>query len=323
MGQHERIVNSIWVIDLGGTIAGNGRPDPAIRPARGSTGSRHDESATAGNNTGSLSGTERTIVAKVVSLYLYPVKGLSPQEADRLAVTPDAGLGDDRRYALALGSTNFAPDDPAPLDKRHFLMLQRNESLAALKTRVDTVSAMMSIETPSGEQISADFGDPQGRALVEDFFWAYAGKACEGRPRLVEAAGHKFTDVSVVSPEMMKAVSVINLASVRDLGEREGRAIDPLRFRANIYVDGLPAWDELGWVGRAVSIGSAQFHCAMVTKRCAAIDVAPSRGVRDMHLPKALMAHYGHPNCGIYLEITAAGSFACGDAIAARPNGLG
>lgn len=38
----------------------------------------------------------------------------------------------------------------------------------------------------------------------------------------------------------MNVVSVINLESVRDLERRTAHEIDPLRFRANVYVDGLP-----------------------------------------------------------------------------------
>ena len=40
---------------------------------------------------------------------------------------------------------------------------------------------------------------------------------------------------------------LVNLASVRALEEKLGRAVDPLRFRPNIVIDGAPAWSELEW----------------------------------------------------------------------------
>ena len=114
--------------------------------------------------------------------------------------------------------------------------------------------------------------EPTGRAAIGDFFAAYLGI---DRPRLVRAAGHKFTDVSVVSPAMMRAVSVINLASVRALEQALGRTLDPLRFRANIYCDGLPAWSELDWVEKEIAIGPVRMRGMLRTRRCAATNVNP------------------------------------------------
>ena len=225
----------------------------------------------------------------VTGLYRYPIKGLSPQAEASLDMVVGEGLPSDRRFALALGSTSFDPAAPAPLDKGFFLMLRRDERLAALKTRYDADSGRLSIVTPGGGLFEADLGSAAGRSETERFFHDYVGEACEGRPRLVEAEGHKFTDISVISPEMMRAISLINVASVRDLAARYGRPLDPLRFRANIHLDGVEAWDELGWTGRELSIGSVRFRGVLRTRRCAAVDVNPTTGARDTHLPKALV----------------------------------
>ncbi len=249
----------------------------------------------------------------IAALYRYPVKGLSPQAEDHLAVTAAAGLADDRRFALALGTTVFDPEHPLPLEKGHFLMLRRNEALAALATRFE--GGTLSIAAPRRDALVADLRTPEGRASVERFFDDYVGDASEGGTRLVEGAGHKFTDVSHLSPAMMKAVSVVNLASVRDLARRSGLAIDPLRFRANIHLEGLPAWAEMDWLDHDVAIGSARFRCVRLTQRCGAIDVDPATGARDMNLTKALVSLYGHPYCGVYLEVVGDGAFDLGAAV--------
>lgn len=254
--------------------------------------------------------------ASVSELFHYPIKGLSPQQGTSLDVTAESGLvGADRRFALALGTTQFDPQHPEPLDKGYFLMLRRDESLAALKTVFDAETGDLSIVKPDGATFRANIEEAAGREAVEDFFAAYLGTACQGRPKLVEAAGHKFTDVSVISPAMMRAVSVINLASVRDLEMRYGRPVHPLRFRANIYLDGLAPWEELQWVGRDVAIGSARFRCVLRTKRCAAIDVDPETGLRDTALPKAIFKNYGHPDCGVYFEVSGDGTVEVGDEV--------
>ena len=51
--------------------------------------------------------------------------------------------------------------------------------------------------------------------------------------------------------------------------------------------------------------------------RCAAVNVDPDTGARDLAIPHALMRRLGHTDCGIYAEVIAGGTIAAGDAIAA------
>lgn len=252
----------------------------------------------------------------VAQLFRYPVKGLSPQAESSVAIVAGEGLPGDRRFALALGGTKFDPAAPEPLDKGHFRMLRRDTALASLRTHFDPGSERLTIVEADGTEIVADLRTEHGRTITEDFFHAFLGG---DRPHLVEAPGHKFTDVSVISPEMMRAVSMINLASVRELSARCGTNLDPRRFRANLYIDGLTAWKELDWVGREVAIGSTRLRCVLRTKRCAAVDVDPVTARRDTHLPKDLMRNYGHPDCGIYLEVIEGGLLRIDDKLHVLP----
>ena len=56
-----------------------------------------------------------------------------------------------------------------------------------------------------------------------------------GAPKIVHAPGHSFSDVAA------KCVHIVNLASVRELERMLGRPVDPLRFRANLYLEGAAA----------------------------------------------------------------------------------
>jgi hypothetical protein len=147
---------------------------------------------------------------------------------------------------------------------------------------------------------------------VEDFFADYLGDA-KLSPRLVNAKGHKFTDISVVSPEKMRAISIINLSSVRALEQAVGKPIDPLRFRANIYIDDVPAWAEFDWMEKRVSIGSAKARIVMRTRRCAATQVNPSTAERDLDIPKLIKQHFGHMDMGVYAEVSGDGVAAIGE----------
>ncbi len=258
-------------------------------------------------------------MAEVTALYRYPVKGLSAEPLARLTLARASGLAFDREYALALGDTIFDPEHPEPLDKGFFLMLRSNAVLAALSTRFDPETGQLTVIRDGATMLDEDLTSAAGRAAVERFFEAYVGPAAKGRPRLVRAADHKFTDGSVISPAFMRAVSLINLASVRALEERTGEAIHPLRFRANIYVDGLEPWAEMDWVGREVSIGGLRLRGLARTPRCAAVDVNPETAARDTHLPRALKRHFGHVDLGLYLEVLADGAVGVGDRMAVVP----
>jgi uncharacterized protein len=250
---------------------------------------------------------------KIIDLYRYPLKGLSPEVLRMVELTRADGVPHDREYAVALGTTQFDEENPAPLEKGHFLMLRSNEQLASLSSRFDIASNELVIKCSGRRVVSGNLTTDEGRRAVETFFIHYLGPATKGRPRVVRSRGHKFTDASFLSPNLMTAVSVINLASVRALGSAIGEHINPLRFRGNIYIDGLDPWEELSWADREVTLGSVRLRGRCRTRRCAAVNVNPETAERDLNLPKAIMQHFGHTDLGAYLEVLDDGVIAVGD----------
>jgi uncharacterized protein len=49
--------------------------------------------------------------------------------------------------------------------------------------------------------------------------------------------------------------------------------------------------------------------------RCAATNVDPDTGIRDLTIPHTLMQRFGHGDCGVYGEVVNGGTIATGDAI--------
>jgi MOSC domain-containing protein len=95
-----------------------------------------------------------------------------------------------------------------------------------------------------------------------------------------------------------------------------GLPVHPLRFRANLYVSGWPAWHEFDLLGRTLAIGDIRLKVVKRITRCAAVNVDPETAARDLDIPPALMRRLGHNECGVYAEVTAAGTLGVGDAIA-------
>jgi uncharacterized protein YcbX len=260
----------------------------------------------------------------VVAFYRYPVKGLSAEPLASVDIQPGRGVPGDRIWALARPDTAFDPDNPAPLPKTRFLALVKDEELARLRTSYNAVTGVLTIIDGAGgdEPFSARIAEADGARATADYF-ARLGLASLGgsRPRLVAGSDtHRFTDVSVVSAEYMHAISVINLASVRDLAERLGREVHPLRFRANIYIDGVPPGAELDWVGRRLRLGTVETEVLKRTTRCMATAVDPLTAARDLHVPRELAQHYGHTDCGIYVAARSWGTVRAGDPVIVGPS---
>lgn len=249
------------------------------------------------------------------SIYRYPVKGLSPEPMKSVALKAGGGVPRDRELALTNGGWAYEPDTYRPRPKTDFLMLMQHESLAALRTRVSEDGLSLSVGMSEGRTLDVALDDKVALERLSDFFAAYLPVKVEGRPRLIRAHGHRFTDVSVVSAALMQSVSLINLASVRDLGVRIGRELNPLRFRANFYYDGGEPWEELGWLDREIHLGSLRARVVRRTSRCAATNVDPDTGVRDLGIPLALVKNFRHGDMGVYVEMLEGGVLRPGDGL--------
>lgn len=245
----------------------------------------------------------------IKALYRYPVKGLSPQALARTALAVGQTVPADRLYAIENGPIGFDPAAPAYFPKQRFLMLMRNERLAALKTDYDEASHTLTIHHEGREAARGDLRTAEGRATIERFFAAYCADELRGPPKVLYGDGHSFSDVA------KKVVSIINLGSVAAVEAACGAPVDPLRFRANIYVSGWPAWHEFDLIDRTLAVGGTRLKVVKRIVRCAATNVDPQSGVRDLTIPKTLMQSFDHMDCGVYAEVVSAGEVAVGDQI--------
>ena len=249
------------------------------------------------------------MTAKIESLYRYPVKGLSPEPVTRATLKAGDYFPGDRLFAVENGPSGFDPAAPQHQSKIKFLMLMHNERLATLRTRYEDATGTLTIEQEGRSAVRADLATKEGRLAVEAFFRRFMPTELRGPPKLLQAEGHSFSNVPA------KVVSVINLASVAAIGTAIGAPVHPLRFRANLYVEGWPAWHEFDLLEREIAIGGARLKVTKRTLRCPATEVDPDTGVRDLAIPTTLMQTYGHADCGVYAQVIAGGEVAVGDAI--------
>jgi len=247
----------------------------------------------------------------VEMLTRHPVKGFTPEQVQSVTLAPGSGFPWDRSFAVEDGPSGFDPNAPGHVSKQKFTVLAKIPAVARVRTRFDDASQTFHAEAPDAAPIAARLDTNEGRDAFAAWLTDVLRDDIRGPLRVLPApGGHRFFD----HPQGL--VSLINLASVRDIERRIGRHVDPLRFRANIYVSGWPAWSELETENRTLTSGDTRMRVFKPITRCAATHVDPDTGARDIEMVETLHREYGHLLCGLYLHVEQGGELKVGDAAA-------
>jgi GntR family transcriptional regulator/MocR family aminotransferase len=242
------------------------------------------------------------------NIYRYPIKGLSAQPLVQIELEARKPFPNDRVFALVRPGAPFDTSEPRWGKKGLFVMLMLEEALARVRTTLDVETLQLTVTQDNHRLLVADLDEDGARRRVEELIWQLV-PALRGAPTLVRARDGHFMD----KPD--NVISLINLATVRSLEEQWGYKIDPLRFRANFYIDGARPWEEFEWVGSDIRIGDGLFRVDRRNGRCGATNVNPETGRRDLDLPASLRAAFGHKELGIYLVAREGGHVAIGDSV--------
>ena len=248
---------------------------------------------------------------RVEHIYRYPVKGFSAEAMEEVTLKPGECLPHDREFALAQADSPFDPAAPSWMRKTNFACLMANAGLARLHTAYDPKSGQLAIRPPDGPPLVADIRSAAGRALVEDYVTEFMAEEARGRLRFVEAPGYNFTDIP------QKSVSIISLASLAALERAHGMRLDPLRFRANIYVSGGEEWSDFDLMGQEIQLGQARLRVWKRIVRCPATEVNLETAERDARPPRVLRENFGHADLGVQAEVLDGGRVCVGDALEA------
>lgn len=244
---------------------------------------------------------------KLTAINCFPVKGLSAQSMTSTRLQVDRPIAGDRRFALARGGVAIAASAQTWLSKGHFLQLSRHPRLATLVSNFDTDSEVLTILRRDRQVSRGKISEPLGCALIEQFFTAYLSDSISAPPKLLDGRANWFSD------RREGLLSLINLASLRDIERVTGSVIDHNRFRGNLIVESDDAWTENTWAGKKIQLGNTQLTVVEPIERCAAVNVNPQDGQRDMNLLHDLERGFGHRNCGVFLRVTQSGQIAVRD----------
>lgn len=237
----------------------------------------------------------------VVALYRHPIKGFTPEALESLTVQADGRVAGDRVLAFRFADAAI-PEDHDGLDywpKSKGLSLQDFPALAALRMSYDDSAHRVRIEHDGSLLVEAEL-DEDGRAALVSAVTEVVLSTREGR-RLQRPGRLPLVLVGdgVTSRFQDRARGYVSLHSHGStralggaLGDAHGVPADDRRFRSNVVIEGVDAWEELGWSGE-VRIGTVTFHAAGPIVRCLATHANPDTGVRDAKVLTTLTGNLG------------------------------
>ena len=125
-----------------------------------------------------------------------------------------------------------------------------------------------------------------------------------------------FFDTSISNKTILThSVSLLNLKSIEDFQNKINQKIESQRFRGNIIVEGIQAWEEQNWIGKIIKINDISFRVEKNIPRCVAINLKPNTDDNSLNLLQSLKKNYNHFDMGIYLTALDNGNISIGDII--------
>lgn len=238
-------------------------------------------------------------------LFRHPVKGLGEEALDSVDLAKGKPFPWDRRWAVAHGNapavTGWAPP-------KTFVNQNRVSRLAQINVRFNPRNHLLELTHPDAPDLSIQPGTPDGDdALAEWIEPLVEGTVLSGPFLIYAQPDGAFTDFEETD------ISIGSEASRRALGEIAGSELAHIRFRMNLWLEGLAPWEEFDLVGREVEVGSARLKIIERVKRCAATTANPASGQRDVQIPALLHEKFGHMDFGIYAQVVQSGTVRTGD----------
>lgn len=248
---------------------------------------------------------------RVVALYRYPVKGLTPEARTSLDVLPEGRIAGDRALAFRFADSGLPPT--AWSRKYGFAVLANAPGLARLSARFDERTRRLRIAL--GDAVLAEEGlDDEGRerlaAAIERYVLELPDNPLSGHQerRPLQLIGDGVTPR--YQDNEAGQVTLHSRETVAALGHALSQpALDEIRFRSNIAIEGVAAWTEDDWVGRRVRIGDVELEAVKSKVRCLATHANPGSGERDLPVMQTLVSAFGQaqPTLGIGLITRGAG----------------
>jgi len=233
---------------------------------------------------------------KIENLFYSPVKSISFEESESLNVLTDRGIESDRIFAfvqnLDSNSIKNLIEDPKSRKLNNFLTLKNSPELN--QYNFTYVKDKLILKKKDEIIISINPFSKNEKKLLCDKINQIILK--DKKLDLLMDEKNPFFDTMPNN-----SISLINKKSISDFSNKISTNIEIERFRANIYIDGIAAWEERDWIGKTININNINFFVSDEISRCSATNLKPSTDIVTINLPNQLKKTYDHINMGLYI----------------------
>lgn len=239
---------------------------------------------------------------KLTTISIFPIKSFIGEDQNSASLEIGSGLIDDRRFSIAISPE---VDGTKWLRNRAFMVNSRHDNMQKIK--LDRSADLWTITNPDGNSLSFNPNSQESISQANKELPVFLEGLLEAdlKPRLVERVEPNKNIGMWDYPDTY--LSITNLESVRDFSKTVGIDLTPDRFRGNLLIAGLPAWEEFGFAGKLFSLGEAEIVFTRPIDRCPATTINPKTGDRDVKTPALLAERLGHGYFGMGAHVVKSG----------------
>ena len=258
----------------------------------------------------------------ISSINYCPVKSISFQTIKSCEIRKNVGIVGDRIFAFSKGlDFNQAQLFEKKLEERRgkwnkILTLKNSPSLNKYNFMIDNNKLTLTQNNNEILTINSEESD-QYQILSNKIL--QLENSLQKPLFLMKNKKIPFFDTSISNKTVLThSISLINNRSIEDFKNKINQEIDSQRFRGNIFVEGIEAWEERNWIGKIIKINNISFKVEKNIPRCVAINLKPNTDDNSLNLLQSLKKTYNHFDMGIYLTALDNGQLNIGDNVSLK-----
>ena len=255
----------------------------------------------------------------ISSINYCPVKSISFQSIKSCEIRKNIGIVGDRIFAFSKGlDLNQAKLFEQKLEERRgkwnkILTLKNSPSLNKYNFMLD--NNKLTLIQNNNEILTVNINEMGEYDLLSNKILELES-SLQKPIFLMKNMDIPFFDTSISNKTVLThSISLINNQSIEDFKNKTHQEIETQRFRGNIFVEGIEAWEERNWIGKIIKINDISFKVEKNIPRCVAINLKPNSNDNSLNLLQALKKNYNHFDMGVYLTALDDGLINIGDNI--------
>ena len=255
----------------------------------------------------------------ISSIHYCPVKSVSFQSVDSCEIKKNIGIIGDRIFAFSKGldenKVKLFEKSPEERKGKWNKILTLKNSPVLNKYNFIFKENNLTLTFEDKEILTIDINQLSEREELANKIVELENSLKEPIV-LMKNKEFPFFDTSVSNKvNFTNSISLLNIQSINDFQNKIDKKFEISRFRGNIYVDGITAWQERNWIGKIIKIKNISFKVEKNIPRCVAINLKPKTDDNSLNLLKSLKKTYNHFDMGIYLTSLDDGKIEIGNKI--------